>query len=1080
MPIQIPLNIDEQILKLNQLSDSNTDLAKELYIKSIFADEANKTLPSLNGEGKDFERVLFGLETVGFDLIKRSLINALPDHNRIPWKELIWPAYRLRRTLSFLSGDQNDFNLRVKLAFKEALNGLLSHRQPELRFRLQNIDLSSPASSSLSWDEYLEVEIKRAVLLTVRKANGYSDLDTSAEIISRLRSEQQDNEATLHDIEDPVIRQASAIRALALYNCAKAVELTNDFVRGVNGKALRRRRASSRGIKDEIDKFIFNAREITSGFDPLFRKEMGQLGQACHCLIDASVFSLTLPGRVRDFVSDLSSRDADDPVLELWFAQREAINSRLLDPTRTAMVISMPTSTGKTLLAELAIIQTYHDEPDSRIVYLAPTRALVTQVSLTLKKDLQKQGLKVRVATPAFELNPVESEILKSDFDILVTTPEKLDLLIKVDHESVGDISLVIVDEVHNMADKERGAGIELLLATLRRERECRFLLMTPFAENAKDLSIWLGEDRGAHIVLDWKPNDRVIGVFTKGKKVPKKDERYLIFKTLASAHSDCPSDVAFDLGIVPENTKNKKLIAVEGVKKWASVKKGGVLLLASSRKNATERAMLLAEDRLQSDDSRSVDLVCRFLNTEAGVKHPLSMLLRKGVAFHHAGLSPEARYFVERLVEDGSISIICATTTLAQGVNFPLSAAVIEDYHRHFQKKGLWQYEEIMPWEFWNIAGRVGRTLKDSLGTIAFISAGYKDSSGIKDIDNIREYLKKDAGIIVSSLIDTLKTLQDEKIIFNTELIRNNRSLSAFFQYLIHALAVAGKEEVSRELENLLRSSFVFLEAQKESQALADRLIRLARDYVDDLVGKKGTRLSGFAKMADGTGFSSPSVDLIFASWKDRVSPTEWSPRTLFHADGTPDDILSEAMKTLGKVPEIRLGSDEAGIFDPVRIARITTAWVNGASLFEIAKLEFKNDLLECTRHIYSTISSLVPWGLRAIQKVTFSGRDDVAWEEMDMIPAMVLHGVRSKEAVALRMLNIPRFIAENMAAHIRASNIRLNNIDEWLTKTSPDDWAKFVPRGAAVSGPELKLLWEIIDGQKPWRIIYSRSIDK
>ena len=120
MPIQIPLNIDEQILKLNQLSDSNTDLAKELYIKWIFADEANKTLPSLNGEGKDFERVLFGLETVGFDLIKRSLINALPDHNRIPWKELIWPAYRLRRTLSFLSGDQNDFHLRVKLAFKEA------------------------------------------------------------------------------------------------------------------------------------------------------------------------------------------------------------------------------------------------------------------------------------------------------------------------------------------------------------------------------------------------------------------------------------------------------------------------------------------------------------------------------------------------------------------------------------------------------------------------------------------------------------------------------------------------------------------------------------------------------------------------------------------------------------------------------------------------------------------------------------------------------------------------------------------------------------------------------------------------
>ena len=1073
MPLQIPLNIDEQIRKLNQLSESNTDLAKELYIKSIFAGEFKTTLPSLNGERKTFERILFGLETVGFDLIKRSLIDALPEHNRIPWKDLIWPAYRLRRTLSFLSGDQNDFNLRVKLVFKETLNGLLSHRQPELRLRLQDIDLSSRASSSLSWDEYLEIEIKRAFLLTVRKFKGYSDLDLSAEIISHLRSKQQDNEAALHDIQDPVTKQLSAIRTIALYNCAKAVELTNDFVRGAAGGGLRRHKTTSRGIKDEIDRFIFNAREITSGFDPLFRKELGQLGQACHCLIDASVFSLTLPRNVRNFVTDLASRDADNPVLELWFAQREAINSRLLDLTRTAMVISMPTSTGKTLIAELAIIQTYHDEPDSRIVYLAPTKALVTQVSLTLKKDLQKQGLKVRVATPAFELNPVESEILKSDFDILVTTPEKLDLLIKSEHESVGDISLVIVDEAHNMADKERGAGIELLLATLRRERECRFLLMTPFAENAKDLSIWLGDDQGAHVILDWKPNDRLIGVFTKGKKIRNRDERSLMFRTLDSVHSDCPSDVEFDLGTVPENTKNKKLIAIEGVKKWASVKKGGVLFLAASRNKAVKRAKSLAKSRRQSDKSRSVDLVCRFLETEAGGKHPLSGLLKKGVAFHHAGLSPEARYFVERLVEDGSISIICATTTLAQGVNFPLSAAVIEDYHRRFQKKGLWKYEEIRPWEFWNIAGRVGRTLKDSLGTIAFVSTGAKNTRGIKDIDNIREYLKKDASIIVSSLINTLKTLQDENIIFNTELIRNNRSLSAFFQYLIHALAVAGNEEVSRELENLLRSSFVFLEAQKESQSLADKLIRLARDYVDDLVDRKGSRLSGFAKMADGTGFSSPSVDLIFAFWKDRVSPKEWSHRTLFHADGTPDDILSEAMETLGKVPEIHLGSDEPGIFDPVRIARITTAWVNGDSLFEIAKLEFKNDLLECTRHIYSTISNLVPWGLRAIQKVAFSGRDDVEWEEMDMIPAMVLHGVRSKEAVALRMLNIPRFIAENMAKHVRSLNIPLNKVDEWLAETSPVDWSKFVPRKSTVTGPEFKLLWEIIDGQKPWRII-------
>ena len=61
-----------------------------------------------------------------------------------------------------------------------------------------------------------------------------------------------------------------------------------------------------------------------------------------------------------------------------------------------------------------------------------------------------------------------------------------------------------------------------------------------------------------------------------------------------------------------------------------------------------------------------------------------------------------------------------------------------------------------------------------------------------------------------------------------------------------------------------------------------------------------------------------------------------------------------------------------------------------------------------------------------------------------------------------------------------VQITNIPLKNIDEWLTKTSPDDWSKFVSPGSTVSGPELKLLWEIIDGQKSWRNIDSGHFDK
>ena len=1070
MAIQFPLDVGRQIEQLKKISQPDVEQAQGLYIRSIFCKELKQPLPSLNGQEKEFERILFGLETVGFDLTKRVSIGALSEQfseqELTPWKELVWPAYRIRRAISFLSHTQNGYHRQLNDLFVETLNGLLSHRQPELRLRLKDIDLSKQPISDLNWDDYLELEVKRAFLLSVRKYGGYRDLDSSSDIINQLRNEQATRERTLSDIEDPAIRHTSAIRALALYNCAKAVELTNDFLRGTTPSGSRRR-ITSRGVKDQIDRFIFNAREIASGFDPFFRKEMGKLGQACHSLIDASVFSITLPRSVRNLINELASRQTENPILELWYAQRKAINARLLDPTTTAVVVSLPTSSGKTLLAELSIIQAYVDDPESRIVYLAPTRALVTQVNLTLRRDLQGLGPRIRVATPVFELNPVESDILKGDYNVLVTTAEKLDLLIKSNHESVENISLVVVDEAHNIAEEARGARLELLLATLRRERDCRFLLLTPFARNARDLSFWLGEKQGAHIVLDWKPNDRVVGVFKKGRKKRKASERPLLFHSLASAHSDCPSDVEIDLGKVPENTTTKERIAIEGTKKWASVKSGGVLLLAASRPKAVNRAESLAKNRPKVENYPSIDLVCRFLDTEAGGDHPLSHLLKRGVAFHHAGLSPEARYFVERLVEESSISIICATTTLAQGVNFPLSAAVIEGYHRSKRIKGQWLKEEIKPWELWNIAGRVGRTLQDSVGTIAFAS------TGAKDIRKIQEFLMKDADIVVSSLIDTLAKLEGQDVTFGIDLINSYKSLSAFLQFLVHALTVVGKESLREELEDLLRSSFAYLEAQKKSQAMADQLIRLAKNYIDDLEHRKGSRLSAFAKLADGTGFSSPSVDKIFLDWRDKTQLFDWKTVDLFPVEEKVSDTLSNVMRTLGTIPEIRLGDHESGTFNPVRIARITTAWVNGRSLLDIATNEYDGDLLECTRHIYSAITNLVPWGLRAIQKVSFAGRDDVEWAEMDLIPSMVFHGVRSKEAIALRMLNVPRFLAENMATRIRKLNISLEKVDTWLSETSKDDWSQSLPIGSSINGPECKLLWEIIDGHKPWKSI-------
>jgi replicative superfamily II helicase len=1074
--IELSLDISEQIEQLARAAEEDTDNAKALYIEAIFSKELGRPIPKIDGITEEYEKMLFGLETVGFDLVKRASLGVNGNGERRAWRELIWPAYRLRRTLEICGNGQQSYKGIIENLFSETLNGITAYRQPELRLRLSEIggvDFYSRMQNDLRWDEHLELEVKKAFLLLTRKLNGYVDLDAAAEIINNLRKKQEEGEKSIENINDPFLKQAAAIRTLALYNCAKAVELTNDFVRGAI-QSERRRRITSQGLKDEIDRFIFNAREITSGIDPLFRQQIGQLGQACHTLIDASVFSLIRTPGIRNLILDLSSRQKDKPILEFWYAQRQAIIGDLLNPAKTAIVVSLPTSSGKTLLAEMAITQAYKDEPDKRIVYLAPTRALVTQVSLTLKRDLQNQGLIVRVATPAFELNPIESDILKGDFNILVTTPEKLDLLLRRDHESVRELSLIVVDEAHNIADDERGAKLEMLLATLRRERECRYLLMTPFAKNANDLAFWLGQDQGMDIVIDWKPNDRVVGIFKRGAKLRKlSDKRKLLFETLDSMHSDCPAGVEIDITEVPEETASKESIALEATKLFATVKNGGVLLLAKSRPAAENRAGKIAEALDGVKSSRTVDIVCRFLDTEASGEHPLSALLRKGVAFHHAGLSPEARYFVERLMEDGGVKVICATTSLAQGVNFPLSTAVIEGYHRTVYKKGQPFNEELKPWEFWNIAGRVGRTLQDNLGTIAFASYGTrKDSKKRRDIDKIQEYLNKEASIVVSSLFATLEALGGRSLFISIDTVEKHRALSAFLQYLLHAIAIAGIQEVDDPMKvvRLLQSSLVFHESQKKGQVFADQLIRIANEYVQQLKQKRG--LEGYVAIADGTGFSSPSVDHIWSTWRNKTQFYDWQTDRIFPSQVKEDDTLSEIMQTLGDIPEIRLGTHETGTFNPVRVARIASMWVNGVSLSEIAKREYKADILECTKHIYSAVTTLIPWGIQAIQRVSFAGDEKIDWADLDLIPAMVLHGVRTKEAIALRMLNIPRFIAEKMANTVRNESVSLNNLDQWLVETDEHIWEESLPKDAKITGPECKHLWEIIEGKKSWEI--------
>lgn len=115
-----------------------------------------------------------------------------------------------------------------------------------------------------------------------------------------------------------------------------------------------------------------------------------------------------------------------------------------------------------------------------------------------MRNDFIDLDINVDIAIPFADIDPLEEELLLQDTDVLVTTPEKLDVLLRNDHPSVENLRLVVVDEAHNLADSSRGSKLELLLSNLRREnRNLRVLLLSPFIRNAKEIATWLGDNRG-------------------------------------------------------------------------------------------------------------------------------------------------------------------------------------------------------------------------------------------------------------------------------------------------------------------------------------------------------------------------------------------------------------------------------------------------------------------------------------------------------------------------------------------------------------------------------------------------------
>ena len=198
----------------------------------------------------------------------------------------------------------------------------------------------------------------------------------------------------------------------------------------------------------------------------------------------------------------------DKDITQLRPAQEKAIKKGLLD--RKNLLVCTPTASGKTLIAELAALKSII-EGNGKAIYIVPLKALASEKYKDFKK---RYGNVAKVALSIGDIDSLDSYLV--DYDLIITTSEKLDSLIRHHAPWLSLISTIIIDEVHLLNDPGRGPTLEILITILRQLlKKSQLIALSATIGNPEELAEWL---KAELVIDDWRPVKLHKGVYLDGE----------------------------------------------------------------------------------------------------------------------------------------------------------------------------------------------------------------------------------------------------------------------------------------------------------------------------------------------------------------------------------------------------------------------------------------------------------------------------------------------------------------------------------------------------------------------------------
>ncbi|WP_213878586.1 DEAD/DEAH box helicase [Pseudomonas sp. dw_358] len=743
--------------------------------------------------------------------------------------------------------------------------------------------------------------------------------------------------------------------------------------------------------------------------------------------------------------------------LEFWPVQKQAIEEGLLAGDVISYGLAAPTGTGKTSLAKVLIASALKSHPDKKIVYISPSRALVHQVTRDLSESLGRIGIKVRELGAHLTVHEQLSTPADSDAHVLVFTPERADLLLRVDQEFVRNIALVLVDEAHHIEQGSRGILLEFYLWRIRQlvSKDARIIQLSAVTPNIADLVSWLSlGGKSSSVKVDWRTNRLRIGTFDfLSGKGEVKFEGLGPTALAVTNHDDRLSRLA------------SLAITLSG--------SGIVLILCTTVKMCEDLAECIYLMRPETENDKGPDEADDLERLDAKIErelYPESSLrnhIKRKVAFHHAQLPPSVRASLEDVISMRKVDIVCATTTLAEGVNFPFATVLVESLvSKNYQ---------ITPRSLWNIAGRAGRFGVDSEGhCIIFEPESFEhklQGFTLQDylgttLDSIPP-VQSALGTALAELKETMETGKIQEVDLesiklgnikidgkNTALAKRIRGLVNLVRVSYTHASVAGLVSLnSDKASEISTSMFASKQMSQEVKEFADSFSVQQKKVIQKAFSSDAELMHIAARIG-----WSLEAQAELHEWLMSLEDWRLEKFGLIVVGGHIHkfDALSYLLGPVSKFMSEFEGDKLGGV-----TSFVSCIWVEGQPLTSIRDRQTNKNLGELVRMIYSKVQYLLPWALYGVAELLSyeaKRRGIKVQGGVRDLSVLAAEGVPNFNALQLVMgLGVERVDATRIAAAYGAPN--------WGKRRTTDIIGFF-------KGLDMKELFRIVRGNDRRRI--------